>query len=231
MICTRCSADNPSEALFCFNCGQNFPAYYSVPTTPPQPMLKRRLAIAALVVGGISCFTLSFFIVGAIVGLVLGVIALMKANNKPEEYSGKGMALGGIALSGVSLVVGIGIAATVIPNIIGHSIADNEKVVFNNVRSVGSCQKSYFEKHGRYGTIEELAEEALLDAAILDNLAEEYGYNLQVNVADDFFEVIATPISYGLSGRRSFYVTTDGYVHAADKDGQPANVRDPYAGW
>ena len=37
--------------------------------------------------------------------VILGVVALVKESRQPEEYGGKGMAITGIVLSGVSILI------------------------------------------------------------------------------------------------------------------------------
>ncbi len=71
------------------------------PNYVPLPPLKTGLAVAALVCGIVGmCVPL----VG-VIGLILGIIALTRANSKPLEFGGKGMAIGGIAVGGASILV------------------------------------------------------------------------------------------------------------------------------
>ncbi len=68
----------------------------------PQQPKRMGLAIAALVcgiVGLAACFPL------AAVGLILGIVALVKANREPSEYGGKGLAIAGICTGGLGIVV------------------------------------------------------------------------------------------------------------------------------
>ena len=39
--------------------------------------------------------------------MILGIVALVKANNRPNEYGGKGLAIGGIVTSGLSKAYGL----------------------------------------------------------------------------------------------------------------------------
>jgi hypothetical protein len=69
------------------------------------------LSIVSLVLGILSllssccCGLLAIpFSIGAI---VCGIIGISKANASPQEVSGKGLAIGGIATGAVAIVVGI----------------------------------------------------------------------------------------------------------------------------
>ena len=65
------------------------------------------MAVASLVLGIISIPTLGLALVGAVVGIILGSLALRKANRDPATYGGKALAIGGIATSCVSLAVAV----------------------------------------------------------------------------------------------------------------------------
>jgi hypothetical protein len=80
-------------------------------------------------------------------------------------------------------------------------------------------------KKERYGTLEELVGEKLLEPELLTHLE----YKIELNAAGDHFEATATPKSYGKTGRRSFFVNEDGTVRGADHKGERASVEDPPA--
>lgn len=65
--------------------------------------VRQGMAIAALVCGILGVVTC--FPIFGIVGLVLGIVAVVKAGNRPSEYGGKGMAIAGICTGGVSLLI------------------------------------------------------------------------------------------------------------------------------
>ena len=77
--------------------------------TPPPPARPRQgLAIASLVIGILSLPTLGCLGVGAVLSIVLGIMALVRAGRDPREYGGRGFAIGGIVASAISLVVAAG---------------------------------------------------------------------------------------------------------------------------
>jgi hypothetical protein len=62
------------------------------------------LAIASMVIGIVSCLALGFLGIGSLSSIVLGVIALRKAKQQPDQFGGRGFAMTGIitgALSGI----------------------------------------------------------------------------------------------------------------------------------
>jgi hypothetical protein len=78
-------------------------------------------------------------------------------------------------------------------------------------------------KKGRYGTLEELAAEKILEK----DFAEGVEYRFELNASGDRFDATATPKEYGKSGRRSFFLDETGAMRAADHKGRPATAADP----
>src|SRR5262245_60359176 len=115
MICPGCQATNLQEAAFCLNCGLSLRT--SAPSHPvpgsvapysannQAPPVKRGLAVASLVLGLIGLVTIGVAGIGAVIGLILGIIAVVKANADEETYGGKGMATAGIMLNFVSVLI------------------------------------------------------------------------------------------------------------------------------
>jgi hypothetical protein len=78
-------------------------------------------------------------------------------------------------------------------------------------------------KKGRYGTLEELTAEKLLDKGF----GESASYRFELNASSDKFDITATPKEYGKTGRRSFFLDETGTMRAADHKGKPATASDP----
>ena len=55
--------------------------------------LKKGLAITSLVLGIIGFFSFGILLVGAITGVTLAALALVKAKQSPQEYGGQGIAM------------------------------------------------------------------------------------------------------------------------------------------
>lgn len=120
------------------------------------------MAIASLVLGVLSIPTFGCLFVGAAAGIVLGIVALTRANREPHVYGGKGMAIAGIATSALSLVVAIPlaiIAAIAIPSLLRARTSANEAVALRHVKAFAVAEGIYRgTSGGTYGPPECLAD-------------------------------------------------------------------------
>lgn len=191
------------------------------------------LAAASLAVGIVSLLTLSFFLVGALTALVLGLVALSRAQKQPHVYGGRGMAWGGVVTSTLSLIIALPlglILAVVVPNLLAARRAANEAVAIHTVNKILVAENEYLAMNpqGEYATLEQLVASGLLEGPIMSGLKD--GYRFKLEVTDGDCEVSAVPWDYGSSGTRSFYATCEDIrVRHADKGGLPADASDPVA--
>ncbi len=131
----------------------------------PQPPAPRKgLAVASLVIGILSVPTLGLLFVGACAGIGLGIAAIVKANQRPQEYGGKGMAIVGLVMSALSLLaipfIGI-IAAIAIPSLLRARVSANEASTIGDIRTVISAEATYAAGNGEsFDTLECLAQPA-----------------------------------------------------------------------
>jgi hypothetical protein len=104
-------------------------------------------------------------------------------------------------------------------------VRGNESMARYALTGIASAQERFKVEKGmqRYGTLEELVKEDLVEKWIL----ERQEYKIEVTVVGDRFEATAVPMNYGKTGRRSFFVDESGVVRAADHQGKPATVEDP----
>jgi hypothetical protein len=122
------------------------------PPSPPGRQPSKGLAIASLVLGVLSLFTLGCLGVGALAGITLGIVALVKAGRSPQEYGGKGMAIGGIVCSGLALLLlplAI-IAAIAIPSLMRARVSANEASAIGDIRTMISGQVAYSVSNGGF---------------------------------------------------------------------------------
>src|SRR5207249_2859754 len=129
MNCQRCGDINPPGAAFCLNCGCRFEVAASAPVPPSGS--KKGLAVAALFIGILNLFVFGLFGVGAITGIIVGFVALSKIRKAPTEYGGKGMAMAGLTMSGLSVILSFVaiIAAVSIPAILQKRTVSRETVI------------------------------------------------------------------------------------------------------
>jgi type II secretory pathway pseudopilin PulG len=116
-------------------------------TPPPPPQPRQGLAIASLVIGILSLPTLGCLGVGALLSIVLGIVALTRASRSPAEYGGRGFAIGGIVASAISLMIAIPlggiVAAIAIPSLLRARVSANEAAALGDVRTVISAEAAY----------------------------------------------------------------------------------------
>lgn len=129
----------------------------SVYPPPPPPAYgppRKGMAIASLVLGIVGIPTIGCLGAGAIAGIVLGVLALIKAGRSPAEYGGKGMAIAGIVLSGLAIPCGGIVAAIAIPSFLRARVSANEAVAIGDTHSVISAEAAYqSQNNGFYGPL------------------------------------------------------------------------------
>lgn len=214
---------------------------------------KKGFAVASLVLGILGLPTAGLVGIGAMLGIVLGVVGLVKARNAPEEYGGKGLAVAGIALSVLSIavapVLGI-IAAIAIPSLLRARISANESAVIGELRSVLAAETSYRSINGgHYDTLECLARPsgcvpghsgpALLDPELAKAGARN-GYHLAFYPGPrpeapaaatavspssvTAFAYVAIPVQPGKTGHRSFCVDAGGHIRVQPDGTAPGIV-------
>jgi type II secretory pathway pseudopilin PulG len=221
-------------------------------SSAPKP--RRGFAIASLILGILGLPTVGLALVGAMLGIVLGVVGLVKARNAPTEYGGKGMAVAGIALSVISIVVmpfflGI-IAAIAIPSFLRARVSANESAVIGDVRSVLVAEASYQSYNGGYyDTLECLAGPSrcvpgysgpvLLEGG-LATMTPRHGYkpifhsgprpSLETGSKPlspssmTAFAYVAVPVQQGRTGVRSFCGDASGEIRAQWEGAEPVVV-------
>ena len=231
--CKRCGVIRlPDPAGDAYEPTQHYPYQAS---NPYSGKLKTGLAVTALVIGIVDLFTLGLLGLGAIVGIVISIVALSKAKRNPQEYGGQGMATAGLVMSILSaaMIVPLGIVAGIaIPNLLASRRAANEGATLSTLRRIQSAQDTYQATtgEGQFGTLEQLVSARLVNPALADG--KNYGYKFTVKVKEvDYadqpgFEAVAVPETYGSSGIRSFYVDETGVIRAADNRGAMATALD-----
>src|SRR5229473_2057296 len=120
---------------------------------------------------------------------------------------------------------------------------ENEAAVIANLRKIAVAIRTYRDAWGRFpqslanlgpagkeGASPETAN--LLDAQAASGTIEGYSYRYVIlpvvgAQTETRFEVAATPLVYGKTGRKSFLLDARGALHGADKQGAPASDSDP----
>jgi type IV pilus assembly protein PilA len=196
--------------------------------------LKKGLAIASLVIGIIDLFTLGMLGVGAIAGITLAIVALMKAKRNPYEYGGQGLATAGLVTSILSVVIiipfGI-VAAIAIPNLLASRRAANEGASISALRTIHSAQTTYqaTRGNGAFGTLDQLAADGLISPELGRGSRNGYKFTVEIKRAgydQPGFQAVGVPLTYGSTGLRSFYVDETGVIRGGDNRGADATEFD-----
>ena len=248
--CPACGFVGRSDLEYCKACGAAFAQREAYSTQASSGYAsyepegqKKGLAITSLVLGIIGFFTFGLFGVGAIISIVLAVMAMNRVKSEPWRYGGRGIAIAGLVLSITSLVtavpVGI-IAAIAIPNLLQARIAANEGLAIKSLRTICAAEMTYQAQFQKYGTLEELAAASLIDPSLASGTKSGYRFTVtltgeQTSAGDlsansTTFSAGSVPLDYRHSGLRSFFVDETGVVRGADNVGLPASASDPELG-
>lgn len=164
------------------------------PTTPPhepvepqvydQPLKTSAMAIWSLV---LSILGLLIVGLGPLIGLILGIIAIVKIKNPANRLKGMGLAIAGTVIGGVLLLATPIMLAVIVPAM--SMASDNARSVMmqSHMRQVHTAMLIYDAKHGALPPAENwlqvlIAEGDLMDGSILTmaEINRSIGYNANV---------------------------------------------------
>jgi hypothetical protein len=103
-----------------------------------------------------------------------------------------------------------------------------ESEAYEAMQRIVEAEKAYAARNrGRYATLDELIKAKLVafDFAKLKEKEQSYRYELKLKANAAGYEATATPVKYGRQGRLSFFVDEAGKIRQADKNGEPATVK------
>jgi hypothetical protein len=160
MTCPQCQLPNPVGTSYCARCGA---ALQGAPYAPLGSTVaaaaggRKGMAITALVLGILSpllaCVGVGFLT--AIVALILGIVAVVKAGKAPGVYGGKGAAIAGIVLGALTLLSLPFVAAIAIPSLLRARVSANESGAIGDIRTVISGEAAYQSVNaGYYDTLQ-----------------------------------------------------------------------------
>lgn len=232
--CLQCGFVGWSDIENCKSCGaplnQGSQAGDSQTSWDQSEGQQKGLAVAALILGLLSFLTFGLLGVGAVIGIILSVKAMGRVNREPWKYGGRGMAIAGLVLSITSLAstlpVGI-VAAIAIPNLLAARRAANEASAIHSIKTISSAEVVYQSSLAKFGTLEELAANGLIDKNLASGNKNGYRFEIILDSANpETFEVTGVPVTYGSSGTRSFYVDETFVIRAGDNSGGPSSKID-----
>lgn len=155
--------------------------------------------------------------------------ALAQLDIEPEPAALATVNEGDLLLHELRLPVGL-FRAFAVAGIIGSKegpLLAKEMSALYALQFIYEAQKRFREdeEHARYATLEELEGAGFIDQSFIKSARESY--KIEVVALGDRFEATATPVEYGKTGRRSFFVDQTGVMRGADHKGRPATAQDP----
>ena len=103
-------------------------------------------------------------------------------------------------------------------------LVQNERMAIGMLYTIVVAEEEYKSKNvAAYGTLEEL----LAANMVPKDSIERSGYRFEVTVSGDKFEVSATPLEYGKTGRLSLFLDQNRVLRGGDKSGVSASASDP----
>ena len=103
-------------------------------------------------------------------------------------------------------------------------LVQNERTALGMLFTIAAAEDEYKRKNaGAYGTLDELM---AADMVPKDTI-EKSGYRFDLTVSGDKFEISATPVEYGKSGKLSLFLDQNRVLRGADKNGVSASASDP----
>ncbi|MBN1460093.1 MAG: zinc ribbon domain-containing protein [Armatimonadetes bacterium] len=133
MFCSKCGRENPDSAQQCIHC--------SAPLAPPgeTSSTPRRsgMATASLVLGLVGLIT---FGLAGLLGLPLGLAAIIKINRSNGRLTGRGLATAGVVLSGLWLLL---LPAMVFPVFARARASARKAICLANVKNMSVALALY----------------------------------------------------------------------------------------
>jgi hypothetical protein len=127
-----------------------FETEFSTPSTPPPlspggGAKTSGMAITSLALGILGLFSCG---VTALVGLILGIVALVKIRNSQGRLSGNGLAIAGIVVSGIFLLLLPVYAALLLPALAKARERSQAVACVNNVKQLNLAARLYADANG-----------------------------------------------------------------------------------
>lgn len=197
MNCPTCGRGNPDEAAFCGGCGSRLAASAAQPPPRPYPTTPQYTppaptsgyAVASLVFGllGLMCM---LPLIGQLLGLVLGLVALSKIGKSDGALQGQGMAIAGMAVSGVGLLVVPIMAAIMLPVFVQAREKARSTTCLSGVKQIGLGLMMYCQDYDevmppqqawRDGVFPYIKNESVFRCPTSPEGATSYAYNAQAD--------------------------------------------------
>lgn len=226
--CAHCGCVFNGEKIFCPICGLRYSESAKLPSEIPviQPRLEqptrssRVFALLSLILGVAGPLALG---IGWLLAIIFGFTALNLIKARGGYTTDKKLALWGVTLGFMwPIAIGVFLFFLYYHTLTEKHIRENEAFIMNTLQNIAITQRyiksGYFfdqdnDGESEYANLEELLQ---IDYLYLDPhslSSQKHGYSIQIDlVKEKNFRVIAQPLIYGVSGRRSFYIDESGIL-------------------
>ena len=110
------------------------------------------------------------------------------------------------------------------------TVTEEEASIVGIVRTLATAEAWYLSKAGggrSFGSLDQLFKGGAIDPRLGSGERNGYRFAIVLKNNETEFEVFATPVEYGVTGLRSYYVSNNYVIHRADKKGARAFASDP----
>ena len=235
--CPNCRANIADFVPTCPYCGVQLAV---LPAGGLQPAWTGPQEKSGKATGSLVCGVLFFFWpVTAIVAVILGHLALSEIKKSAGRLAGQGMAVAGLVLGYIGLAVIpfiLIIAAIAIPNLLRSRMAANEASAVGSLRTINTAAVTYdatYPKSGYPPSLKSLgtngapsSESAdLIDSVLASGSKSGYRFVFtgDGNIPSTSYSVVATPITIGTTGQRSFFTDQTGIIRMSVYGAADAN--------
>jgi hypothetical protein len=100
----------------------------------------------------------------------------------------------------------------------------NERTAITALHMIANVEGQYRsgEGQGSFASLEKLIENQMVSKEFI----EDHGYKIEVTLTGNRFEVTATPLEYGKTGKMSYYIDESNVLRGADHGGAMASAAD-----
>lgn len=124
-----------------------------------------------------------------------------------------------------ALLAGCDSSKTTVIESVPHATVANELAAMTRLTAIAKAEMIYqVESGGAFASLDELIRKGFVNDPSKGKLT---GYELEVKVNGNGFQVTATPEKFPVTGKRSFYIDESSVMRGADKRGARATASDP----
>ncbi|NOX96892.1 MAG: tetratricopeptide repeat protein [Nitrospirae bacterium] len=232
--CLNCGVVFDQEKVFCPQCGLKAGGAEYLPTNTFISPVERAargvgiLPLISLLLGILGPFFLG---IGWILAIVLGMMSLSTIKKRGGFPRDRKMAMGGVILGFVwPLIIGSVVLIFFYRSVSQRRISRNEASAISDLKNIALTER--FAKSGFFFDRDNDGKSEYVDLASLAKVSFRYfdsrlssgeknGYLFRIDRAtEESFSAVAIPLTYGITGRRTFFIDQSGILRGGDIRGK-----------